>query len=275
MTKAACKQLLPVYDKPLIYYPISTLMLFGIQEFLIISTQNDQQLFKNLLGDGNQWGISFEYAIQKEPIGVADALIVGASFLAGEPMMLVLGDNIFHSEQLNSSAISTTNSATIFAHKISDTSAYGVVEVDKKYKPISLEEKPKKPKSDLIVTGLYYFDGSASLRSRSLRPSSRGEFEILDLIQTYLDDGKLNVKILDQGAVWLDCGTPQALNDAGNYVRAFEESTGRKIGCLEEIAFQNNWIDRNQLLRNISNQNINDYVTYLSKINSTIIGLKT
>jgi glucose-1-phosphate thymidylyltransferase len=266
ITIGTCKQLVPIYDKPLIYYPISTLMGFGIREILIISTPNDQDLFKNLLGDGNQWGVSLEYAIQEKPIGLADALIVGASFLAGDPMMLALGDNIFHSTNLNVKAIADKNGATVFAYQVSDASRYGVVEVDERFNPISLEEKPKEPKSNLAVTGLYYFDGEASMRASKIRPSSRGELEIISLIQSYLDTGNLKVKILEQGTAWLDCGTPQSLNDASNYVRILEDRTGLKIGCLEEIAFQKNWIGPNQLLKIIKTYRGNSYANYLSQL---------
>jgi len=266
ITKAVSKQLLPVYDKPLIYYPIATLMQLGVQEILLITTPHDQPSFRTLLGDGSQWGISIEYEIQEKPNGLAEAFIVGESFLEGSPALLILGDNIFHSGVLDKKLIQVQTGAMIFAYKVSDPSAYGVVEVDESLRAISIEEKPKVPKSNLAVTGLYFFDGAASERARKLSPSLRGEIEITSLIETYLASGSLETRILDKGTAWLDSGTPQSLNDAANYVRILEERTGQKVGCPEEIALISGWINAEDVAAIADSFNGNDYSKYLYQL---------
>jgi glucose-1-phosphate thymidylyltransferase len=266
ITKVLSKQLLPVYDKPLIYYPVATLMQLGVRNILLITTPHDQQAFQNLLGDGRQWGIDIEYAIQEKPIGLADAFIVGQNFLDSEPTYLILGDNIFHSNALDSKLVENQVGALIFAYKVSDPSAYGVIELDGNFRAISIEEKPENPKSNLAVTGLYFFDGDASERAKGLQPSDRGEIEITSLIETYLIDGTLTTKILDRGSAWLDSGTPQSLNDASNYIRILEERTGQKVGCPEEIAFSNDWINRQEIEKIARTYSNNDYARYLKQI---------
>ena len=266
MTRSVSKQLLPVYDKPLIYYPLATLMQFGIREILIITTPHEQGLFKNLLGEGSQWGIKLTYAIQENPNGIADAFIVGEKFIDNDPVMLILGDNIFHSEQLNPESLHFREGATVFTYRVSNPSAYGVLELNETLEPISIEEKPLNPKSNLAVTGLYYFGSDVSFRSKRLKPSERGEIEITSLIESYLIEGALHVVALERGSAWLDSGTPQSLNDASNYIRILEERTGQKVACLEEIAISKNWIDQNQIESIIRLYRGNDYAKYLSSI---------
>jgi glucose-1-phosphate thymidylyltransferase len=266
MTQATCKQLLPVYDKPLIYYPIATLMQFGIREILVITTDQDQIFFKKLLGDGNQWGISLDFEIQKQPIGLAHSLILGESFVGKNSVILALGDNVFFSSQLAMNIPDPQEGATIFAYEVSNPSSYGVVEVDSKLCPVSIEEKPPHPKSNLAVTGLYIFDSSASRRAKEVSPSARGELEITSVIDSYLQEGNLRVEVLKKGSAWLDSGTPQSLNDASNFVRILEERTGIKVSCPEEIAYQNGWISISELTSLATQYNGNSYGQYLNKL---------
>ena len=250
LTIAVSKQLLPVYDKPMIYYPLSVLMLAGIREVLIITTPEDQAGFKRLLGDGANLGMRIEYTVQPSPDGLAQAYILGEDFIDGAPSALVLGDNIYHGShfsQILADADARTDGATVFGYPVADPERYGVVEFDATGKAISLEEKPARPKSNMAVTGLYFYDGEASRLAKSLKPSPRGELEITDLNRLYLEAGKLSVEILGRGFAWLDTGTHDSLVQAGEFVRAIEQRQGLRIGCIEEIAFQQGWIDAAQL----------------------------
>ena len=250
LTIAVSKQLLPVYDKPMIYYPLSVLMLAGIREVLIITTPEDQAGFKRLLGDGASLGMRIEYTVQPSPDGLAQAYILGEDFIDGAPSALVLGDNIYHGShfsQILADADARTDGATVFGYPVADPERYGVVEFDATGKAISLEEKPARPKSNMAVTGLYFYDGEASRLAKSLKPSPRGELEITDLNRLYLEAGKLSVEILGRGFAWLDTGTHDSLVQAGEFVRAIEQRQGLRIGCIEEIAFQQGWIDAAQL----------------------------
>jgi glucose-1-phosphate thymidylyltransferase len=250
LTIAVSKQLLPVYDKPMIYYPLSVLMLAGIREVLIITTPEDQAGFKRLLGDGALLGMRIEYTVQPSPDGLAQAYILGEDFIDGAPSALVLGDNIYHGShfsQILADADARTDGATVFGYPVADPERYGVVEFDATGKAISLEEKPAQPKSNMAVTGLYFYDGEASRLAKSLKPSPRGELEITDLNRLYLEAGKLRVEILGRGFAWLDTGTHDSLVQAGEFVRAIEQRQGLRIGCIEEIAFQQGWIDAAQL----------------------------
>ena len=246
LTIAVSKQLLPVYDKPMIYYPLSVLMLAGIREVLIITTPEDQAGFKRLLGDGASLGMRIEYTVQPSPDGLAQAYILGEDFVDGHPSALVLGDNIFHGShfsQILAAADARIEGASVFGYPVADPERYGVVEFDAAGKAVSLEEKPAKPKSNMAVTGLYFYDGEASRLARSLKPSPRGELEITDLNRLYLEAGRLNVEILGRGFAWLDTGTHDSLVQAGEFVRAIEQRQGLRIGCIEEIAFLQGFID--------------------------------
>jgi glucose-1-phosphate thymidylyltransferase len=250
LTIAVSKQLLPVYDKPMIYYPLSVLMLAGIREVLIITTPEDQAGFKRLLGDGSSLGMRIEYTVQPSPDGLAQAYILGEEFVDGASSALVLGDNIYHGShfsQILADAGGRTDGATVFGYPVADPERYGVVEFDAAGKAISLEEKPATPKSNMAVTGLYFYDGEASRLAKSLKPSPRGELEITDLNRLYLEAGKLRVEILGRGFAWLDTGTHDSLVQAGEFVRAIEQRQGLRVGCIEEIAFQQGWIDAAQL----------------------------
>ncbi len=250
LTIAVSKQLLPVYDKPMIYYPLSVLMLAGVREVLIITTPEDQAGFKRLLGDGSSLGMRIEYTVQPSPDGLAQAYILGETFIDGAPSALVLGDNIFHGShfsQILADADARTDGATVFGYPVADPERYGVVEFDPDGKAISLEEKPAVPKSNMAVTGLYFYDGDASRLAKSLKPSPRGELEITDLNRLYLEAGRLSVQILGRGFAWLDTGTHDSLVQAGEFVRAIEQRQGLRIGCIEEIAFQQGWIDADRL----------------------------
>jgi len=270
ITKVTSKQLLPVYDKPMIYYPISTLMLAGIKEILIITTPQDQSDFKKLLGDGSQLGVNFHYLVQEKPNGLAQAFIIGENFLEGESCMMVLGDNIFHGVglglQLREMLPST--GAHIFTYTVSNPTDYGVLSVSESGVPIAIEEKPKNPNSDLAVTGLYYFDNRVTTIARNVKPSNRGELEITSVIKWYLDAKELSFTKLSRGSAWLDTGNPDSLHDASTFVRVIEERTGLKIGCIEEIAFRNKWINEVDM-KNLAllNQN-SDYGRYLAKVSS-------
>ncbi|HEY7906275.1 MAG TPA: glucose-1-phosphate thymidylyltransferase RfbA [Wenzhouxiangella sp.] len=251
ITQVISKQLLPVYDKPMIYYPLSTLMQAGIREILLITTPHEQHLFQKLLGDGSQWGLTLEYAVQETPRGLADAFIVGRSFIDGKPSCLVLGDNIFHGDgmgQLLSRAMARSNGATVFGYYVSDPERYGVVEMDGSGQVLSLEEKPTQPKSNYAVTGLYFYDERACDFAASLAPSPRGEIEITDLNRCYLEAGDLTVERMGRGYAWLDTGTHESLQQAAGYIGTLSSRQGLRVACPEEIAYRQQWIDRAQLL---------------------------
>lgn len=269
MTLAASKQLLPVYDKPMIYYPLSVLMLAGIREILIISTPDDQPAFKRLLGSGAQWGIDLSYIEQPRPEGLAQAYIIGAQFVEGYHSALILGDNIFYGNGLTeklATAVSRRSGATVFAYHVKDPERYGVVEFDQDGRAISLEEKPLRPRSNWAVTGLYFYDERAVDIAARLKPSSRGELEITDLNRIYHEAGNLNVERLGRGFAWLDTGTPSSLLEAAQYVRTIELRHGQSVACLEEIAFRQNWIDRNAMLSCAKKLSKSDYGAFLMSL---------
>ena len=249
ITKAISKQLMPIYDKPMIYYPLSVLLMAGIQEVLIITTPEDKAGFVRLLGDGSRIGCRFEYAVQEVPNGLAQAFVIGADFVGSDGVALVLGDNIFYGTALGSQLKKLTQVAGgyVFAYQVSDPERYGVVEFDENMKAISIEEKPKEPKSNYAVPGLYFYDNSVIEIAKNLAPSARGEYEITDVNKKYLAQNKLNVAVLDRGTAWLDTGTFDSLTDAGEFVRVIEKRQGMKIGCIEEIAWRNGFISRQQL----------------------------
>jgi glucose-1-phosphate thymidylyltransferase len=250
LTRVVSKQLLPVYDKPMIFYPLATLMQAGIREILIITTPHEQSLFRQLLGDGSDWGIRLEYAVQPEPEGLAQALIIGEEFIAGEPSCLILGDNIFHGgglQEVLQRATDRETGATVFGYWVKDPERYGVVEFDEAYRALSIEEKPRRPKSHYAVTGLYFYDGRASGFARGLQPSPRGELEITDLNRLYLEDGSLAVERLGRGYAWLDTGTHESLQQAANFIETIESRQGLKVACPEEIAYMQGWIDDAQV----------------------------
>lgn len=266
ITRAISKQLLPVYDKPMIYYPLSVLMLAGIREVLIINTPHEQALFRNLLGDGSQWGMQIEYAVQPSPDGLAQAFLIGKEFLAGGPSCLVLGDNIFHGHGFSQTlkrADARTEGATVFGYWVGDPERYGVAEFDANGKVVGIEEKPAQPRSNYAVTGLYFYDGRASDYAASLQPSPRGELEITDLNRRYLEDGSLHLEPLGRGYAWLDTGTHQSLLEASTFIETIEARQGLRVCCPEEIAYGNRWIDDEQLQRLAQPLSKNGYGEYL------------
>ena len=269
ITQAVSKQLLPVYDKPMIYYPLSTLMLAGIREVLIISTPHDQESFERLLGDGSRLGMKIEYQVQSSPDGLAQAFLIGSEFLNGAPAALVLGDNLFHGHDLVPQLVDSNaqvKGATVFAYPVRDPERYGVVEFDAHGKVISLEEKPQQPKSRYAVTGLYFYDASVVERAHQVKPSARGELEITDLNQMYLDDGLLRVELMGRGMAWLDTGTCDSLSDAGSYIRTLEHRQGLKVGCPEEVAWRQGWITADQLDKLAQPLKKSGYGTYLLRL---------
>ena len=269
LTKVTSKHLLPIYDKPMIYYPLSVLMNAGIREILIISTPDDTPRFQSLLGDGHQFGIELSYAVQPSPDGLAQAFIIGADFIGNDSVAMVLGDNIFHGHGLTErlqAAASKTSGATVFGYYVDDPERFGIVEFDSNGKAISLEEKPEKPKSNYCVTGLYFYDNRVVEYAKGLKPSARGELEITDLNKIYLENGELDVTLLGQGFTWLDTGTHESLVEATNFVKTVEQHQHRKIACLEEIAYLNGWISKEQLMEIYEVYKKNQYGAYLKDV---------
>ncbi|MCF7817347.1 MAG: glucose-1-phosphate thymidylyltransferase RfbA [Kiritimatiellales bacterium] len=269
LTKVVSKQMLPIYDKPLIYYPLSVLMLAGIRDILVISTPHDLPLFKQLLGDGSQIGVRFSYAEQPKPEGLAQAFIIGREFIGSDSVAMVLGDNIFYGQgfrQMLGEATSRERGATIFAYQVKDPGRYGIVEFDAKGNALSLEEKPKKPKSNFAIPGLYFYDNRVVAIAESMKPSVRGELEITDLTRQYLEWGELRVQNLGRGFAWLDTGTHDSMHEAANYVETIEKRQGLKIACIEEIAYRLGYIDRDQLIAIGKEMEKNEYGQYLLRL---------
>ncbi len=268
ITKAISKQLMPIYDKPMIYYPLSILMMAGIREVLIITTPEDKASFQRLLGDGSSVGCNFQYAVQEVPNGLAQAFVIGEQFIGKDKVALVLGDNIFYGTGLGRQLkqLNDIEGGYVFAYKVSDPERYGVVEFNESFKVISIEEKPEQPKSYYAVPGLYFYDNSVVEIAKNLKPSARGEYEITDVNKSYLERGALHVSILDRGTAWLDTGTFDSLSDATEFVRVIEKRQGTKIGCIEEIAYLNHFISKDQLLKIADSLSKSGYGEYLKKI---------
>ena len=270
LTTVISKQLLPIYDKPMIFYPLSILMMSRIKDILIISTSNDLPLFEKLLKDGSHLGLNINYKVQEEPKGIAEAFLIAEEFIDGKEVSLILGDNIFYgndlSDYLKDKTRNAKSGATVFGYQVSDPERFGIVEVNKKGKAISLAEKPAKPKSNLAVVGLYIYDKKVVEYAKKLKPSKRGELEITDLNKIYLDLGKLNVSILNRGSAWLDTGTHSSLLEASQFVNTIEKRQGLKIGCIEEVAYRNGWIGKKDLLKISNNYKKNQYGEYLKKL---------
>ena len=268
ITKGISKQLMPIYDKPMIYYPLSLLLQAGIREVLIITNPEDEQSFYNVLGDGSNLGCKFEYAVQPSPDGLAQAFIIGKKFISGDKVCLVLGDNIFYGSNLNQILEESVNpdGGIVFAYHVNDPERYGVVEFNNNFKAISIEEKPKNPKSDYAVSGVYFYDNSVVEIAKQIKPSERGELEITDVNMTYLAENKLQVKVMDRGTAWLDTGTFASMNQASQFVQVIEERQGLKIGCIEEIAFNKGFINKNQLQKLAEPLLKSGYGQYLLKL---------
>lgn len=269
LTKVTSKQLLPIYDKPMIYYPLSVLMNAGIRDILIISTPDDTPRFESLLGDGHQFGVNLQYAVQASPDGLAQAFIIGADFIGNDTVAMVLGDNIFHGQGLKKrlrAAAEKVSGATVFGYYVDDPERFGIVEFDAEGKAISIEEKPAKPKSNYCVTGLYFYDNRVVNYAKNLKPSARGELEITDLNRIYLENGELDVTLLGQGFTWLDTGTHESLVEATNFVKTIEDHQHRKIACLEEIAYLNGWISKEEVLETYEILKKNQYGQYLKDV---------
>ena len=268
ITKSVSKQLMPIYDKPMIYYPLSTLMMAGINEILIITTPDDQAQFKKLLDNGSQLGCRFSYAIQEKPNGLAQAFVIGAGFIGTDKVALILGDNIFHGTGLGKQLQTLTHveGGYVFAYQVSDPQRYGVVEFDSTMQAISIEEKPKSPRSNYAVPGLYFYDNSVIEIAKNLEPSARGEYEITDVNKAYLQNGKLKVAVLDRGTAWLDTGTFESLSDASEFVRVIEKRQGTKIGCVEEVAYRKGFINKDQLMKLAAELARSGYGEYLKGI---------
>lgn len=269
LTSSVSKQLMPVYDKPMIYYPLAVHMLAGIRDILIISTARDQAAFAELMGDGSQWGLNFSYAVQAQPGGLAQAFLIGAGFIGDSPVSLVLGDNIFYAEGLSrllQEAVKSDQGATIFAYYVNDPQRYGVVSFDKQGKATSIEEKPAQPKSHYAVTGLYFYDNTVIDIAKQIKPSARGELEITDVNRVYLENNTLNVEVMSRGTAWLDTGTHNSLLDAANFIRVVEERQGLKIACPEEIAYRQGFIDAAQLETLAAPLKKSGYGKYLERV---------
>ncbi len=269
VTLAACKQLLPIYDKPMVYYPLTTLMLAGMRDILLISTPQDSPRFEQMLGDGSQWGLNLEHAVQPSPDGLAQAFIIGDGFIGNDPSALILGDNLFFGTGLTGqlrAAAANTDNATVFAYPVSNPTAFGVVEFDADGRAISIEEKPAKPRSRFAVTGLYFYDSQVAGIAKSLQPSPRGELEITDLNNMYLQQGRLDVQRMRRGMAWLDTGTHDSLLEASHFIQTLEKRQGLKVGCPEEVAWRQGWISDEQLLRLAEPLRKSGYGDYLSEL---------